>query len=533
MANLKTGSSGSDVKKLQNALVAAGYDVGKTGADGVYGKNTAAAVKKYQKDNGLSVDGIAGPNTMGALYGGNTIAAGAMAGAQIAAGTKSSQPTTTAAKTAQNSTAGTAKQARSGSVAASTNGSVADNSDADVAAKKETLTTPVQAKPFEYDDFQYDDFTYQDYTASDVVNQANSMLQQHNANKPGEYQSQWQGMIDEYLGKIENRDPFSYDFNADALYQQYKDIYTQQGKMAMMDTMGQAQAMTGGYGNSYAQSVGQQAYNQQLNQLNEVMPQLYQMAYNRYADEGQQLKDMYNMYMGQESQDYSRYQTDLGNWYNELNYLTGRYESERDQDYKKYESNRQQAYNEYSDNRNIAYDDYASGKDIAYGQYTTEQDRAWEEYLKNQDKDQVAAELMAGTGNYDRLKEIYGLTDDEIAEIKKANTVYSGSVTKSYKSLTHSDLEKMQKAVNGASSVADLANLAGIYESMGYDPSVINGLTSGKYGEFADVKGLTTDVKPTGSGKLIDSNPNLVNNSLAMYGKGVYDPLSGKYVATK
>ena len=68
MANLKYGSSGSEVEKLQNALIDAGYDVGSTGADGVFGNNTAAAVKQYQKDNGLTVDGIAGKNTLGALY---------------------------------------------------------------------------------------------------------------------------------------------------------------------------------------------------------------------------------------------------------------------------------------------------------------------------------------------------------------------------------------------------------------------------------------------------------------------------------
>ena len=63
--NLKQGSSGSDVKKLQQTLIEKGYDVGGTGADGVFGKNTLAAVKQYQKDNGLAVDGIAGKNTLG------------------------------------------------------------------------------------------------------------------------------------------------------------------------------------------------------------------------------------------------------------------------------------------------------------------------------------------------------------------------------------------------------------------------------------------------------------------------------------
>ncbi len=500
MANLKTGSSGSDVKKLQQTLTAAGYDVGETGADGVFGKNTAAAVKEYQQDNGLAVDGIAGKNTLGALYG-----------------------------TGAKATAGTTKQARSGGAVASAN-----QSDADV-APKQTLAPPVVAKPFQYDPFQYDSFSYQDYTASDVVNQANSMLQQHSANKPGAYQSQWQGMIDDYLGKIENRDPFSYDFNSDALYQQYKDIYTQQGQMAMMDTMGQAQAMTGGYGNSYAQSVGQQAYNQQLNQLNEMMPGLYQMAYGRYADEGQRLKDMYNMYMGQEAQDYGRYQTGLGNWYNDLQYLTGRYESERDLDYKKYESGRQQAYNEYSADRELAYNDYAGNKNIAYNQYNTDQDRAWDDYLKGQEKDQTAAELMAGIGNYDRLKEIYGLTDEEVAQIKKANTpvVSSGSKAKKYTTLTHDALGTMQSNINKVGSVSDLASLASVYESMGYDPAVINNMISGKYSELASEKGLDTGVNATGGGKLTADNPGLINNALGMYGKGVYDPLSGKYVMTK
>ena len=64
MAQYSRGSSGTEVEKLQNALIAAGYDVGSTKADGVYGKNTEAAVKAYQKDNGLTVDGIAGKNTL-------------------------------------------------------------------------------------------------------------------------------------------------------------------------------------------------------------------------------------------------------------------------------------------------------------------------------------------------------------------------------------------------------------------------------------------------------------------------------------
>ena len=90
---------------------------------------------------------------------------------------------------------------------------------------------------------------------------------------------------------------FSYDFNADALYQQYKDKYIQQGKMAMADTIGQASAMTGGYGNSYAATVGNQAYQASLQNLNDIIPELYQMAYDRYNQEGQDIRNNIAMLM--------------------------------------------------------------------------------------------------------------------------------------------------------------------------------------------------------------------------------------------
>lgn len=64
MANLAYGSSGSDVRALQEALKAQGYNIG-TG--GVFNAQTRAAVRDYQQRNGLAVDGIAGSQTLGAL----------------------------------------------------------------------------------------------------------------------------------------------------------------------------------------------------------------------------------------------------------------------------------------------------------------------------------------------------------------------------------------------------------------------------------------------------------------------------------
>lgn len=122
------------------------------------------------------------------------------------------------------------------------------------------------------------------------------------------YQSQYKDRIQGLYDQIAGRKDFSYDVNADAMYQQLKDQYVQGGRMAMMDTMGQAQAMTGGYGNSYAQNVGQQAYQGYLQGLNDQVPNLYQMALNRYIQQGDQMLDQYSMLTSQEAQDYARWQ---------------------------------------------------------------------------------------------------------------------------------------------------------------------------------------------------------------------------------
>jgi peptidoglycan hydrolase-like protein with peptidoglycan-binding domain len=65
--SLKKGSSGTAVKLVQQALLALGYDSPKFGADGKFGKETAAAVRAFQQDTGAKVDGIVGPETIGFL----------------------------------------------------------------------------------------------------------------------------------------------------------------------------------------------------------------------------------------------------------------------------------------------------------------------------------------------------------------------------------------------------------------------------------------------------------------------------------
>lgn len=384
---LKYGSTGDDVKKMQETLNQNGYNLD---VDGVFGDKTLAAVKDYQTKNGLAVDGIAGNNTLGKLY--STQTNNQMAATQTPSASE----------------------------------------------------TPTVQQPNK----QTGGFTYEDYSKSDAVLQAEALLNQHNANKPGAYQSQWQDEIDDYLNQYQNRDQFSYDLNSDALYQQYKDQYIQQGRMAMMDAMGQASVMTGGYGNSYAQTVGQQVYNQNLNQLNNIMPELYDMAYGRHVQEGQDLLNMYNMYLDRENQDYGRYRDDLNAWEAERAHLEGNYNTERDLD---------------------------------YSEYIADKDRAWDQYLMDMEKEQAAAELMASTGDYERLKDIYGLTDDELAAIKDATKPKGGgggNPNPSYRDITTGDADWLENKFKRM-SYTDAVKAAGLYaKTYGFDPALVLGIAS-------------------------------------------------------
>ena len=68
MPTLRKGSSGSDVKELQILLIKAGYSCGKYGTDGKFGDSTLEAVKAFQADRGLAVDGVVGTKTWTELY---------------------------------------------------------------------------------------------------------------------------------------------------------------------------------------------------------------------------------------------------------------------------------------------------------------------------------------------------------------------------------------------------------------------------------------------------------------------------------
>ena len=204
-----------------------------------------------------------------------------------------------------------------------------------------------------------------------------------------EYTPTYDDQINDLYNKIANREKFSYDINGDPLYDIYKDQYIKQGKMAMRDTMGKAAALTGGYGSSYGQQVGQQAYDAYLQDLSAVIPELYGKAYDRYRDEGDDMLNLYGLLGDQRDTEYGRYRDSMTDW-------------ERNRDYE-----RQRETEEY--NRRTA------EEQEEYNRRFKEDQRDYERQL-NADKLSYDRQQQAYSNLYAVIKAAgYVPTDDELA----------------------------------------------------------------------------------------------------------------------
>ena len=249
-----------------------------------------------------------------------------------------------------------------------------------------------------------------------VKDSRNKMTDYETNNNPGAWDADangWQDVLNSQNAWL-NREKFSYDLNGDALYQQYKDKFINQGRLAMADTIGQASAMTGGHGSSYAVTAGNQAYQSHLQNLNDIVPQLYQMALDKYNQEGQDLKDAYSMLNNTYQTKYGEHRDNVSDYNTTLARLTDAYNAERAYDRSNFESDRTY-YTTVADNlynRELtAHNTNETNKFNAYQQGVTE---AYQNKQLELSERQVELQEAAA-----QAKEIAGLTDDQIALLEE------------------------------------------------------------------------------------------------------------------
>lgn len=279
---IRFGAKGQKVRKLQTMLKDRGYNLE---ADGDFGPKTRRAVTQYQRENRLQPDGIVGKRTWHMLQ------SEPEKRPAILPAARESAPITTKGATPTLPTVG-----------ATGNGTIQPNG----------------------------------YTPSEDVVEAEEALDALEDSRPGEYESQYDEELERLYDQILGRPDFSYNLGADPMYQQYRQQYMTQGRLAMEDTMGRAAGLTGGYGSSYSQNVGQQAYGQYLQGLNDAVPQLYALALNRYTAEGDALADRYAMVYDLEQRDRTRYNQDYDRWFKAYTGAKDTLEAIREEDYERY-----------------------------------------------------------------------------------------------------------------------------------------------------------------------------------------------------
>lgn len=208
------------------------------------------------------------------------------------------------------------------------------------------------------------------------------------------YTSRYQNQIDDLTRQILNREAFSYDPEKDPTYQQYKESYTRSGERAMQDTLGQVSARTGGLASSYAGSAAQQTYDNYMGALADKIPELKQLAYSMYQDEGNTQRANLEMLVALEQGDYAKYAD-----------LLAQYNTDRSFDYGVHRDN-------IGDER---YED-----ETAYNRENYKDETEYNRAL-------AKAQTLAAGGDFSGYKAL-GYTDQEIAGLKSAyNKAQAGS----------------------------------------------------------------------------------------------------------
>lgn len=190
--------------------------------------------------------------------------------------------------------------------------------------------------------------TQQAWQPSDNVNNALNYLNSIQQKDPGTWdaqKNQFYQQATDILGQIQNKGKFQYDINQDALYQQAKDQYVRNAQQAMIDTTGQMQTQTGGYGNSYAATAGNQVYQQNLQNLAALAPEYYDRALAADNAERDRLQNLMGLNLNMYGVDQDAYNMELNKNQADRNFGLGAYETMYNQDYGRNQDDRNYWWN--------------------------------------------------------------------------------------------------------------------------------------------------------------------------------------------
>ena len=178
-----------------------------------------------------------------------------------------------------------------------------------------------------------------------------------------QYAQQQQALLDAIL----NREDFSWSKETDPQWSSYKKSYLREGERATANALAQASAASGGRASTAAITAASQAGDYYATQLNDVIPTLYQQAYDRYLNEYSMMLQDLGAVNTQEQLDYAKYLDQLG---------------------------------QYNTDRNFAYDTYLNGFNVLQGQLSSLQGQDAVDY--NRYMDQINLDMQKEQMEYER-----------------------------------------------------------------------------------------------------------------------------------
>ena len=288
----------------------------------------------------------------------------------------------------------------------------------------------------------------QSESQQNAMDQFNQWLQEYEQNNPKqEYESKYDPKIDALLNEILNRDDFSYDATSDPLYQQYAKMYQREGDRAMKETLAEAAASAGGM-NTYAITAAQQANSYYGSQLNDRIPELYQLAYEMYLNDKESKVQDLGILQNMDATQYNRYRDTINDWYNDKNFAYGAYQDAVTQG--NWQTNFD--YNSMLDNRNWNNDNYWANKEWNYNDEwknkewdTTQSDKEYDRNLYDQEsaKDEVWKYIQLGITPSAELIAKAGMSESDVnlavAAVKAEQTKTTTSSSTSTKNNKNND----------------------------------------------------------------------------------------------
>lgn len=174
---------------------------------------------------------------------------------------------------------------------------------------------------------------------------------------------QGQDAYDKLLAGVVDRQPFSYDPEADPSWGAYRKAYLREGDRASANAMAQAAAASGGRPSSYAMTAAQQAGNYYAGQLADMLPTLEQDAYSRYMDELNALLSSLNAIQSDRDTNYQEWMDQ----YQMLQNSLGNYQTQAATEYQKYLDSIDRQYREQQMATQLAGKDAGTGDGGVFG----------------------------------------------------------------------------------------------------------------------------------------------------------------------